>query len=224
MNTKLQKEIIIACVLGDGSLALAYPHGSASASLRFTHSPKQYDYLDWKINLLESLPIIKGKKFIVKDIITNFNDKSFKQRKASLSYTKYFRIVHKWLYKNNEKSIKTVLKYIKSPISLAIWFMDDGGILRKKKKHKNGDVYYLKPTMKLCTHSFGYDENILIQEYLKKQFNIESKILKDKSYYYLWFNVVESIKIWSIIKPYIMQLKSMQEKYDLCIQFFKDVE
>ena len=222
MKKNTQREIIISCLLGDGCLC-GYKDKNGKriyTSLRIKHSKEQYDYLYWKADLLNKLQYFK-KNGVIKDSLNiSKSGKTYEQKYFSINNAKYLRILGKWMYVDGKKIVKNVLKYINSPLGLAIWFMDDGGLLRQKRKHKNGDEYFLKPSSKLCTHSFTYEENELISKYLEKTFNIKSRILKDKKYYYLWFNKDDTFKIWNIIKMYVYEIPSMKKKFDLCIFFY----
>ena len=224
MKKTIEREIIIACILGDGCL-VGYNNELGKkiyTTLTIKHSNQQYDYLYWKLDLLNSLQCFSKKGQIRNSKSRHKNGKVFNQKYITFNNSKYIRILGKWIYKNGIKTSATVLKYINSPIGLAIWFMDDGGLLRKKKKHKNGDVYFLKPSSKLCTHNFSYDENILISNHLEDVYGIKSSILKDKGYYYLYFNKDETLKIWNIIKEYVKDIPSMRKKFDLCIDFYEE--
>jgi hypothetical protein len=38
--------------------------------------------------------------------------------------------------------------------------MDDGSVFKRKRKHKDGSIYFNPPTLKLCTHCFTEEENL----------------------------------------------------------------
>lgn len=217
-----EREILIACVLGDGCINCSKPHGSAAASLRLTHAPKQYDYLMWKVKLIEGLRLSRGRKFRIHPYIVRLKEtgKEYMVYCADLHYTRYLRILHKWLYVGGRKSVKYILRYISSPIALAIWFMDDGCLVRRKKKHKDGTTYFLKPQSYLCTNCFPYDEVLMISQHLEKTYGIKGMPHFNNSGWRLWFDKENTQKIWELISPYVMQIPSMQEKFDLCVKFY----
>ena len=224
MRRREEREIIIACLLGDGGLnRYKTKNGYKHSEMFMTHSEQQFDYLYWKINLLNSLQVFK-KKAMVEDMVSIFNNKNFNQKRMRINNQKYLNIIGKWMYVNDVKTCKNVIKYIHSPLALAIWFMDDGGIYRRKRHHKDGTEYYLKPTSKLCTHNFSHEEQLLIKEHLQRTYGINAKICKDKKYEYLWFNKEDTKIIWDLIKPYVMQIESMKKKFDLCIKFYEHIE
>ena len=224
MRRKEEREIIIACLLGDAGLnKYKTKNGYKRSEIIITHSENQFDYLYWKINLLNSLQTFH-KKAKTRDKLTEFNGKIFKQKEMRIGNAKYLNIIGEWMYKDDIKNCKNVIKYINSPLALAIWFMDDGGIYRRKRHHKDGTEYFLKPSSKLCTHNFSHDEQLLICEHFEKTYGVNAKICKDKKYEYLWFNKEDTKIIWDLIKSYVMQIESMKNKFDLCIKFYEHVE
>ena len=79
----------------------------------------------------------------------------------SLSIFDEFRIL---FYRNGRKIIPPLLDQIISPLSLAIWYMDDGFRRRDSKG------FYL------CTSSFTTDEQMFLQEILRTRFGLVTKI------------------------------------------------
>eukprot|EP01025_Chloroclados_australasicus_P016304 TRINITY_DN1812_c0_g1_i1.p1 TRINITY_DN1812_c0_g1~~TRINITY_DN1812_c0_g1_i1.p1 ORF type:complete len:232 (+),score=1.60 TRINITY_DN1812_c0_g1_i1:195-890(+) len=100
---------------------------------------------------------------------------------SDLRLVYYHQLCYKNYFKNNniyyEKTItQELLDQIKSPLSLAVWYLDDG--------NARDDCF----AGKLCTQGFSYDEQKLLQEFLKDTFGINTKILfhkKATNQYYL---------------------------------------
>ena len=224
MIRKEEREIIVACLLGDAGLnKYKTKKGYKHSEMFITHSEQQFDYLYWKTNLLKSFQLFK-KEPVIYDIKTKYKDKIINKKRMRIKNSKYLSIIGKWIYKDNIKTCNKVIKYINSPMALAIWFMDDGGIYRRKKHHKDGTEYYLKPALKLCTHNFSHEEQLLILEHFEQTYRIEGSIMKDKKYEYLYFNKDNALIIWNLIKPYVMQIESMRNKFDLFIKFYEHIE
>jgi len=221
---RANRGIISAMVLGDGNLT--------GNTLSLAHSVAQLDYLEWKVNLVSKLinfgpvPKIKEKKYV-------FPNKIYFGYRADLR-CKYFKYFRRWAYPNNRKSPIKILRFIRTPLDLAIWFMDDGSVNKAKKKHKDGSVYFLRPTVTLATHSFTEDEANLILRHFKDMFNISGYINWERKrsrpnnpkYPRLWFNGEESEKLWRLIKPYMPSIKSMYMKFGFIHQWYskKDLE
>lgn len=99
--------------------------------------------------------------------------------------------------------------------------MDDGGIYRRKRKHKDGTQYFLKPSGALNTQAFSYEDNNLIKEWLFSTYGIEANVQKHKkNYYFLWLNKDNMYKVWCIIRKYVKNIPSMLNKFDLCVEFY----
>ena len=101
--------------------------------------------------------------------------------------------------------------------------MDDGGLLRKKKKHKDGTRYFLRPSSILCTHGFSEDEVDLIVSHLHGTFGVSGSKNLDNGNFRLWFDVANTQRIWALIKPFADEVPSMRTKFDLCYELFNDL-
>ena len=214
-----EKELIISMIIGDGNISKI---GEKRYRLFVGHGEKQKDYCEWKMNLLNNACLFDNKLKM-----------HTKLAGKDKNYIQYFfskeNIVMKYFYdlfiEQKAKTIKNVLKYMKSPMSAAIWFMDDGSVFKKKKKHKDGSVYYLKPTLKLCTHCFSKEENLDIIDWFKKRYLIDAKLVsetkREKKYYYIRFNSDESLKLFSLMKPYIDLIPSMKEKFSFFYEYYQ---
>ena len=63
--SKLQKQIIVGCLLGDGRLECRSKNGSFR--LRIHHGRKQKDYLFWKYRILKNIVSCGPKEIIWQD-------------------------------------------------------------------------------------------------------------------------------------------------------------
>ncbi len=149
--SKKQMSIILGSVLGD---AYIYPKGK----ICFEHGEKQRNYLLWKFSQLKSAACPKVSQ--VKRWDNRIN-------KHTISYRfflrQYFRTLRKIFYPNKKKIIPKQIKAWLSPLLLAVWYMDDGYLERKK--------YPL-----LMTESFNSDNLSLLKRILFSKLNIDTKI------------------------------------------------
>ena len=222
MNTKEQRSLIYSCLMGDGGLNkfITQSKGTRYSSLTICHSENQYDYLYYKTALLNKCTVLNNGGRI-KDKLTLYKGKKFKQKTATFTDVNYFSIIGRKFYVDNKRSVKNILKYVYTDLSLAILFMDDGGIYRRKKKHKDGTQYYLKPSGVLNTQAFSYEDNVLIQKWLLSNYGIEANVQKHKGkYYIIWLNKDNMFKVWCIIRKYVKLIPSMVDKFDLCVEFY----
>lgn len=175
-----QKDLIIGCVLGDGSLSIGKDCKNARFIIR--HGLRQKDYLIWKRDKLK--PFTKSKvgesssgKHIISGVECNV-DKSYV----------FSTISHPWLtelrklfYPNNIKVIPNNLSDILNNLSIAVWICDDGCFTYSKKF----GVYRLD----LHTESFTHKENIFICRILSERFNagfrINSRFYDSGKAYYI---------------------------------------
>ena len=144
-----QKEILIGSLLGDGCVS---KHHEGINSCRYieTHSIDQIDYALWKYN--------EFKNFISNDyrIIDKKYEKSYKGSKPSVFFetmlNKEFVLFYEKFYPKGEKKVPSDIESILSPLSLAVWYMDDGSIDKKTG------------VMRISTYSFDENQiNILIE-------------------------------------------------------------
>src|SRR3990167_5681331 len=118
---KIQQAVIIGSILGDGFLQKT---GKNHARLRLEHSLKQQDYLIWKCKILNNFFQKKP------EILERFNLKFGKSyqyiRNQSYSGLEFGKL-HQLFYVDGKKIIPNkISELLKDPMSLAVWFMDDG--------------------------------------------------------------------------------------------------
>ena len=116
-------DIIIGSLLGDGGLSLRIGHGKL-ADLKLSNS-EQPDYLKWK---LSQLSCFEWKRIESCNRVTYASNSSFELgllRKRFYPNGNGYRTVHKGLVKQL------------SPLSLAVWFMDDGCYV---ESHRNASI------------------------------------------------------------------------------------
>ena len=161
----LQKALVIGSVLGDGNLSGNW--SNTNFRLRIGHSIKQTEYLLWKYEILSNFVLTKPKVYE--------KTKSISFRTIShAQFTEFYNI----FYPHGKKSVpKNISMMIKNPITLAVWFMDDGNI-RKVKEKVYG--YYLN------TQSFGLKENLILIQALKEVYAIDSMVMKNHGKYRIY--------------------------------------
>jgi len=188
--TKQQKNVLIGTVLGDGFLQKT---GEKNARLRLEHGHKQKDYVLWKGNIFGRL--FQGKPSLLKRV----NPKSGKEYKYSRwqsSATPAFGKWRKYFYQEGKKTIpKDIAKFLDQPITLAVWYMDDGYFY---KKDSNSYIYLGR---------VSHEEGELLRRALLENFGLRAKLYdkKDKGFA-LFFNVEESKKLHKIISPHVLEL------------------
>ena len=186
--TKEQKEILIGIILGDGYLQKT---GKKNARLRLEHSEKQKEYLFWKYQKLKNLMQSEPKR------LTRFNPifkkKYFYYRCQSHS-SPVFGKFHRWFYENQKKKIPdNIGRLLRSPLTLAVWYMDDGYYYTRDKVA----YLYLPP--------YSLEDLQKLLESLEGDFQLKPKIYykKNKLLPCFYFPPAETIKLFKIIKKFI---------------------
>lgn len=186
------KEIILGSLLGDGSLKIHKPYKNARFSFR--HSIHQKEYFFWKVSQLKE---ISSESNIWEQKADGLGGKKIRYQSLALeSLTELYQLTNK----NNRIVIQRKWLNKLTPLSLAIWWLDDGSIIANGRK----GVF--------CTDSFLFKEQQVLAQYLKKVWKVSvaiGKIARERNgkhteYYRLWIRSSEELKKFlRIILPYI---------------------
>jgi hypothetical protein len=200
--SKNARAIIFGSLLGDGSLRISKHYKNARFSFR--HSAKQEPYFLWKVEQLQG---IASEKCVWQQIdkVAWGKDKLRFQSHASNRLTEIYNLTHK----NGKKQIRRKWLNLLMPISLAIWWLDDGSLVSDSRQ----GVF--------CTDSFSLKEVYLLKRYLKVVWDIETSVgkVKDRPHYRLWIRSTDHLqKFLKIILPFI-KVKEMLPKV---ILLYKD--
>jgi hypothetical protein len=204
------KEIILGSLLGDGSLRIHEPYRNARFSFR--HSVGQRLYFDWKKNQLNE---ISSQNCVW---LQKADEKSYSSRPkiryqslATESLTELFVLTHK----RGKLEIRRKWLNMLTPLSLAVWWMDDGSIISNGRKGV------------ICTDGFSDESVKILAKYLQKVWDIKVNIAsvkkprdgKKEKYFRLWLRSTEELKKFlRIILPHI-QVEEMLSK---AILLYKD--
>lgn len=187
MNSR-KKAILVGMILGDAYLQKT---GRKNARLRLEHSEKQKEYLFWKGSQFPELFQGKPSRLVRFNPVYRKEYSYFRwQSNASPEIGKFRRI----FYPDNQKIIpKELPKLFVSPLSLAVWFMDDG-------------YYYHRDRMAyLYIPKYRQEELEILVKALKSNFSLETKVkIKKSGNMVLVFNVKETQKLLSLIEPFII--------------------
>ena len=170
--TERQREILIGCVLGDAYI-------SKLGKIRIEHSLKQCEYLAWKFSKLKTLCY----RALPRNVIHKYKGKSYES--SFFQLRQYFRKWRSIFYCNGQKIFPKNL--ILSPLSVAIWYMDDGCWTGKK--------------FVISTESFKGEYLIYLQNVLKKQFGLETNVSKNGK---LTILKVSHLVFIDLISPHII--------------------
>lgn len=197
---KIKKEnrlLLLSMILGDGYL-------SKDGYIKIRHCEKQLEYLKWKEK------IIKKNHFKIREPYKKENNNlmSYEIRTKTYEFLKLYRKV----FYNPKKNILK-LKFLNklTPLHLAIWYMDDGSLSRRKLKD---NTYSIR---QLFLHTgLNKEENLFLVNFFKSKWNINFYITHDKKdIYRLCCGQKEAKKFIKIIEKYVSEIKCMLYKIDV---------
>ncbi len=170
-----QLEILVGCILGDGYI---YPKGK----IQIEQGIKQSAYLMWKYKELRTLA------YGLPSTIARYDsrvEKTYYQRRFWLR--QYFRPWRKIFYSDGKKIFPVEFEKYISPLSLAVWYMDDGN-------------YSERRNVKFATDGFDVSSREKIREMLLRKFNIRSTLHKSGK---LRISNDSLQRFFEIVRPFI---------------------
>lgn len=181
-------QVAIGSILGDGCLRRLSKRKMSSQLYVSQHSSK-LPYLEWLHSIL-------GKGFAMNPIKPK---KGYEQHYFDTRPEMVLGYLRENFYPEGKKiipgDIKNLLKY---PLSLAVWFMDDGTLDRRSKYHYNAMI---------ATYSFSFDGCENLSEALRKNFGLEVSVtrckMRDKIYPRIYVKSKSMDRFTSLIRPYI---------------------
>jgi hypothetical protein len=204
--TNIERNIIIGSLLGDGSLAL---YGrSKNAYYREHGCTKQVPYRKWKAERLKNLDF---------KLLTTCKNPQLRSPSNKI-YTELYNL----FYKNREKIITPEnIILLNHPIGLACLYMDDGSLVIDSSKRKNGSIYIF-PRISIYTLNFSKYENSILQNYISKTFNVNTKLKerKDGKHFLLEINRRNDIVSFiNTVSPFVEEIPCMHYKIRLKERF-----
>ncbi len=176
----LQREVVVGTILGDGCLISS--RSGEAARLQVRQQVKHAEYVNWKY------------KFFLDWATTS-------PRYDRFNNSVVFRTIchpdlmgiRKIFYVDGTKSVPdNIGEILTSPLSLAIWYMDDGACFL------NWFAY------KLCSYGFGDQGNLLLKKCLEDNFNLQVIIYKDSKGSYLCICKDSALRFYELVKPYVV--------------------
>lgn len=196
--TKIERNIIIGSLLGDGTLS-RYGR-SRNACYRENTGSQQISYRKWKADKLSSLDF-------------KINNRGGIYSPSHPLYSELYEL----FYPENVKIIPIDgLKMLNHPIGLACLYMDDGSLVINNYKKTNNITLF--PQITLASQSFSYEENIMLADHIYDSFGIKFKLskIRDGSKYMLKVNERNEVyKLLDIVSPYVSEISEMKYKIEV---------
>lgn len=181
-----QEQIIIGLILGDGGLE----KNGCNVRLRLEHGLKQAEYLDW---LFKEFSDVSGKSpRLVVDKYAKHKKLYYKWRfstKTLPELNKYYNL----FYPQGKKKVPdNIVDLLIEPLSLAIWYMDDG--------YKRNDCN----AFRISTDNFSYEDQLKLLNCLRANFHIFGKLHKKANAWNIYIPNAETKKFVQLISEYII--------------------
>ena len=180
--SSIQRDVLIGTILGDGSFKIS--HSGKSARLQICHSASSKEYVSWKRNIFGNWVLTEPKYHKIN------NSLIFRTVSHDLIF-EYMQAFYKGRIKIIPQNISDILK---SSLSLAVWFMDDG----------NG--YLRNNAYRISTYAFKLEGNMLLKDCLNKNFNLNVSLTKDSKGYQLYIPTSNgnALHFRKLIEPHIL--------------------
>lgn len=197
--SKEQKSLLIALLLGDGTISSNYV-------FKLSHSEEQREFLKWKYNLA----INSGFKLngIKEYICTCGYNKGKKVLYTQFSVNPTIKVLRRTVYIPKKTITRRLLNWL-NPLGLAIWYMDDGCINVNTSKQRSSVQHSIR--IATCV-SQGIAEEII--KYFSEVWNIKFRLFHEGKDTYSVVTSSESDcrNFVAIIKPYVLQVPSLKYK------------
>ena len=180
--SQVQRDVLIGTVLGDGCLKIS--RSGKAAQLQICHSFSSKEYVFWKQQIFKDWVFAEPRYHQIN------NSLIFRTVSHSLIF-EYMKAFYIEKVKVIPKNISDILK---SNLSLAVWFMDDG----------NG--YLRNNAFRISTYAFGLKGNLLLKSCLSKNFGINVSLYQDSKGYQVYIPTSDgsAFRFKNLIAQYII--------------------
>jgi recombination protein RecA len=184
-----QWEALRGTLMGDG--ALSPTRSRHGARFRYGHGQKQRDYADWKASLFSN---VDSSRHVREDGVVNYDFTPLPELAPLRSE----------VYVGKKKVFGD--EYLKrlSPLSLALWYMDDGTFaIRSKGMQKR--TAGLTGRAEICIEAMEWATRARLVAYLADNWGIEAKLVSSGAAKkaVLVFNNAETAKLHALIAPFV---------------------
>ncbi|MGH2750909.1 MAG: recombinase RecA [Actinomycetota bacterium] len=182
----LQWDALRGSLMGDGCLSKVQRRDPSFTPARFRlgHGAAQAEYLDWKCSLFGNIPV----------------SRTTDERGASFAdFTPLFELreMRDQVYVEGGK--KTFdWDYIKQlkPLSLAIWYMDDGHLDVRNKTTQSARI-------QICVTAMTQETQLRLLDYLRDTWDLDVRLTSVKGQQVLLFSKLAAEEFQSIVAPYV---------------------
>lgn len=184
---KHERDILVGSILGDGWLnGLTKSYRS---SFQLKYNDKSLRFLKWVRHELRGLQPQELKEI-----------RKYSQHYFRISPRADIGELRKWFYPNEGvKRVPTNIdQLLTNPLSLAIWYQDDGTLDRRDRYHWNA---------MFATYCFPYSDCVLLAKTVKRNFGIEMSVcrcqMRGKMYYRLYVPAKSMERFIQTVQPHV---------------------
>lgn len=182
------RNIVVGSLLGDGWLT-QFRSRTETSSFCLKYNDKAMDYLAWiREQVLELRPTaLKAKP-------------EYSQHYFYTQSRKDIGELRRIFYPNEGKKRvpPNIEQLLTAPISLAVWYQDDGTLDRRLKYHWNA---------RFATYCFPYEDCSRLADAVRQNFGITMSVcrcqMRGKLYYQLYVPSKSMEQLIAVIKPYV---------------------
>jgi recombination protein RecA len=185
-----QLEVMLGALMGDGALSPT-SGGRSGTRFRMGHGPKQHAYLDWKASLFANIGQSRS---------TNSRGAAF----VDLTPLPELAELRAAMYVGGAKVLSWDYLKALTPLSLAIWYMDDAGFtvrakgVQERTREGSGRA-------EIVVQAMSPDSRVRLVEHLAGAFDLHPTLGERgaRKQAILTFSKDETTKLQAIIAPYI---------------------
>jgi len=183
--------VIVGNLLGDG-----WGENRAGNTRFHIHmgSPN-VEYLMWLHKFYSERGYCSSQKPELKRNIGKGNKIYFSYKFRTWTYSSW-NWIYEAFYQNKIKVVPSNIDQLLTPLTLAIWIMDDGGV------HPSGMI--------ISTYNLKLNDITLLQNALKKNFDLDTSVFNNKNGLIIYFPKNQLPKLSNIVKKFMVL--SMQHK------------
>lgn len=151
-----------------------------------TRSKKQKSYIDWQFQELQPFVLTEPRWY----------EKTQSYTIRTISHPAFTELREEFYPEGKKILPAKLIEYLKNPLVLAVWFMDDGNCVMR-----NGNLRGFH----LNTQSFSEDENTMLTSLLREVYGVRFCLEKNHTYHRIGVWEKESRQLFRrIIEPYII--------------------
>lgn len=173
-------QVLYGTALGDTHLS----NKEINISGSMVHCVKQKEFIEYKHKILERFTTEVREKT---QYDPRFKNPEYHSYYMYIKASKALNKLYPYVYKNQVKYINKEMLYKLNGLGIATWYMDDGS---------NRHYGYI-----FCTNCFSKEDLLLIQQFFKEKYDINTTIRKDNV---LYIKADSKQKFKDLVSPYII--------------------